>query len=296
MGASSSKSKAEINNKVINESYNKCPSTTAINQADIKYVIHQPMDTCVSSSFNIDQSASVDATCLITAMQENLAKVINEMDTKAKAGIGYANAKSDVEIKNILKNKIDNECGNVSPTNKANIQDTIVRACDFKIIQNANAKSACQIGAMQKATLDASNSVSTTAEGMDFALFGGVLLMIVIFIAMIVGIYYLFSSSNTSKGASSNYTQYYEQPYNQPNISSPMFDISQIEQACKMNQNNKLCQQYQHILKKFKGGFDSSFFSYESLNNNEYKIVIILGLLFVFYFLLQKNKLLKKTN
>lgn len=284
MGASSSKSKAEINNKVINESYNKCPSTTAINQADIKYVIHQPMDTCVSSSFNIDQSASVDATCLITAMQESLAKVINEMDTKAKAGIGYANAKSDVEIKNILKNKIDNECGNVSPTNKANIQDTIARACDFKIIQNANAKSACQIGAMQKATLDASNSVSTTAEGMDIALFGGVLLMIVIFIAMIVGIYYLFSSSNTSKGASM---------YNEnPNISNPIFYDNDIYKLCMTNKNHPLCKQYLNI----KGGFDSSFFSYESLNNNEYKIIIILGLLFVFYFLLQKNKLLKKTN
>ncbi len=276
MGASKSKSKAEINNTVINESYNKCPSTTAINQASIKNVVFQPMDTCTSSTFNIDQSASVDATCLISAMQESLASVINKMDTTAKAGIGYANAKSNVEINNILKNKIENECSGASPTNIANVQDTIIRACDFKIIQNATAKQACQIGALQKATLDASNAVSTTAIGWDPTLFSIVLLAIVIIIAILV---YVFKSSGQSS-AVEGAGQYMKDP----NIGSPELTMETIYKICMNDPKNQLCSKY------LTGGFNSQLFSFENIGNNKYKVPIILGLLLVFYFLLQNKK------
>uniref|UniRef100_A0A6C0LR29 Myristylated IMV envelope protein n=1 Tax=viral metagenome TaxID=1070528 RepID=A0A6C0LR29_9ZZZZ len=183
MGASGSINKSIIQTDVITEAYSKCPNVVASNELDIKNVTFKCNSHCgPNCKIVFSQDAGIDATCLITNLQDVMAETISKMNADAQTGLGLAVTKNKNEIKTQLKNKIDASCGNLSSVNKANISDTIMEACEWRIPQNATIKTSCEINTLQKIA----TKNKTEQKGNSTGFFGGNTWAIVICIILVV--------------------------------------------------------------------------------------------------------------
>lgn len=178
MGAQASTAINKINNEVLSESYSRCPKATASNTAELLKIEHDPNPSCNASQFKIDQNAAVDASCVLTNMQESLAKVVSETSAKVQGGFGIGVSTSLSDIKNIIKNKIEQDCGDDKSINAVKASDITSRACDFLLLQNADAKTTCLLAATQKTALDVKTKVEADTTGF-LGGFGGILVIIV---------------------------------------------------------------------------------------------------------------------
>ena len=178
MGAQASTAINKINNEVLSESYSKCPKVSASNTADLLRIEHDPNPSCTSSQFKIDQNSAVDANCVLTNMQDSLAAVIAGTSAKVQGGFGIGASTSLSDIKNIIKNKIEQDCGDEAAINAVKASDIKSRACDFLLIQNSNAKTTCQLASAQKTALDVKSKVEADTTGF-LGGFGGILVIIV---------------------------------------------------------------------------------------------------------------------
>lgn len=200
MGAQLSTNVSTVQNDLTTTAFNKCPKITASNTADLYKVKHHPQSTCKNSTFAIDQSAGVDANCLISNLQDSLASTLANMDAQAQGGFGIQASTNASDIKSQLTQKTENTCGTLSATNAANIEDIEVTACDFHIVQNATAKSACVINSLQKMANDVSVKQTAKTEGLTLAslLFGngaiGSIIMGIVVVIILAGLgYYLYT-------------------------------------------------------------------------------------------------------
>lgn len=178
MGAQISVASNKINNEVLSESYSKCPRVTASNMAELTKIEHEPNASCPKSEFRIDQNAAVDATCVLSNMQESLAKVLSETSAKVQGGFGIGAGASMSDIRNILQNKVEQDCGDAAAINAVKASDIKTKACDFLLLQNADAKTTCQLASVQKTALDVSAKAQAEVTGF-LGGFGGILVIIV---------------------------------------------------------------------------------------------------------------------
>ena len=208
MGAQVSTNKQVIQTDIVTEAYNSCPNIAVSNTVNMQGVNFRPdlNPNCTGdTSFDISQTAGVDATCVITSMQDSLAKTLSTMDAEALGGLGFSGTSNILDIKNELSQKVENDCGNQSVTNVADIKDTTVTSCNMRVVQNASAKSSCTINSLQKIANDLEANSKSKAQGSTLASllfgYGGIasIAMIIVVILIAVLIYYSFSGGKNEE-------------------------------------------------------------------------------------------------
>lgn len=191
MGAQASTNKVKTEVEINNEAINKCGSTTVTNAILLKKAkITCPKDCAGKCTFNINQGAAVDATCLIQAHQDALSETMASMDAKTKTGLGFGASTNVSDMKKSIKNKIQSECGGASSTQKIDASEMQLEMCNVTFAQNATAKSKCELGAIQ-ALRDKTETVAKAAtEGFDPSVFitayASIIGMVVLGIAALV--------------------------------------------------------------------------------------------------------------
>lgn len=212
MGGSSSKSTQKTVEDDINSDYNSCGTTTSYNVTTLTGIQFDPPADCnPPSSMTIGQTATVDATCLLSALQTSAANTANTLDSSSQAGLGVSKSSGSTYTTTDIENYTTNACANVSATNMASVDDTVIQSCQFQVVQNANANQSCQINATQSLLNTISNSTTSSATGGSIFgdLFGGgslgAIVGIIIVIAIIVAvIYFVKKGSSSSKGGSTS--------------------------------------------------------------------------------------------
>jgi hypothetical protein len=110
-----------------------------------------------------------------------------------------------------LSNKINNECGGASSTQKIDASEMQLEMCDVTFAQNATAKSKCELGALQAMRDKTETQAKAATEGLDPAEFmkayasmilGVVAIVVVIIIVIIVVMFSGGSSGGTTSGPS----------------------------------------------------------------------------------------------
>lgn len=205
MGASASTSYQHIKNNLITNASNKCLTGSAINAANIHGLnFTQPPGCPPDSGFNINQTATVDSTCLLSNLQSSAAQLASQLSSQARAGIGIAVSTNVSDIESSIQQNVANLCKTASSTNTANITDTTIDSCNFVLTQNASQKQSCEINNTQKVVDKISAKVSTSATGGSLFgdLFGGVfgggissiisIVVVVVILVAIGGVVYHF--------------------------------------------------------------------------------------------------------
>lgn len=216
MGATASVNKDLATTNITSKAYNSCPKVTSSNTADLNKVDFEAPAYCgKDSKFTVDQTAGVDANCLISNLQDQIASTVLAQQAEAKAGFGFAGASNIADVKTKLTQIVDNECKDVKSVNQTSINDTKVRACQFHFVQTANTKSACTINSLQKVANGITSKQAADAEGATFANFfgpygwiiGGVIGLVVVIIVIALIIYAVKSSSNVQSQSTDLYGQ-----------------------------------------------------------------------------------------
>lgn len=175
MGAGISSNVSEATSSVITSSVNKCKKGVASNELYLSGITHDPSPGCKTSSFNVNQSALVDADCFINSLQNNLVENVSKLTADAQAGIGVAVANNSSINKQNLESRLENICSGASSTNMVAAKDITSHSCDMTFVQNASAKTKCKIDAIQDAVVKTETVLASTATGASLGslLFGG---------------------------------------------------------------------------------------------------------------------------
>lgn len=175
MGASVSSNVSEATSSVITSSVNKCKKGVASNELYLSGITHDPSPGCTTSSFNVNQSALVDADCFINSLQNNLVENVSKLTADAQAGIGVAVTNNTSVNKQNLESRLENICSGASSTNMVAAKDITSRACNMAFVQGASAKTKCKIDAIQDAVVKTETALASTATGASLGslLFGG---------------------------------------------------------------------------------------------------------------------------
>ncbi|BCS83260.1 putative myristoylated membrane protein [Cotonvirus japonicus] len=207
MGASVSTNEQNIENSIINKAYNSCPSIGSTNVVTLSGIQFDPPTNCNPEPvFEVGQTSTIDSKCLLTSLQSSVAEIAATLDAKAKAGLGISSSTNVNDISNNITQITKNKCANVSTTNRADITDTVIKSCQFEVIQNATENVSCQINATQALASKVAASATGSATGGSIwgDLFGGGIggiiigiLIIALIIGLIgLGIYLLRKNSN----------------------------------------------------------------------------------------------------
>jgi hypothetical protein len=153
MGAQASTNKNKISTEINSIAKNKCPTVSAVNEVSLKGVEITCPEFCAQigeCKGGIQQTAMVDATCILNAQQDALSEAISQMDASVKTGLGLGASTNISDVKKKLRQEIENSCGTVSANNKISVASSKLNTCDNTFIQNATAKSQCQMASLQK--------------------------------------------------------------------------------------------------------------------------------------------------
>lgn len=201
MGASASTNQQTIENKILNEAYNSCPSigtTNIVNLSGIKFL---PPNNCnPPPSFTIGQTATVNATCLLSSLQKANAEAASKLNSDSKAGLGISVSTNINDVVNSVTNITKNTCAGVSTTNRADISDTVIRACKFQVVQDATQNVSCQINSAQDLASKIAAEASSQAQGGsifgnlfgDFSIWKIILIIVVVVIVGLIFVLYKF--------------------------------------------------------------------------------------------------------
>ncbi|AGF85233.1 IMV envelope protein [Moumouvirus goulette] len=207
MGASASTNKQTIENNILNQAYNSCPSIGATNIVTLSGIKFEPPPDCnPPSSMTIGQTATIDSNCLLTSLQSSAAQTAAELSAEAKAGLGIAVSTNINDVKQSISNITKNTCANVSTTNNATIRDTVIKSCQFRVVQDAKENVSCQINSTQDLVSKIASSTASTAQGGSIweDIFGsgpsglivGIIVIIIIFIIIAAVIYFITRNKN----------------------------------------------------------------------------------------------------
>ena len=196
MGASVSSNVSQTDNQTITNSVNQCNKGVASNTLFIQGFKHDPLPSCQNPSFNVNQSASVDATCFINAMQDGMAQSLTNLNANTTAGFGLSGSSNVNDSKQKIVQNLQNICGGASSTQLVAAKDIETKACNVVFVQNATAQTACQISALQDATIQTDSTLQAQSAGASLAsfIFGsnlGISMMMLIAIIVVVGGGYL---------------------------------------------------------------------------------------------------------
>ena len=263
MGASASTNQQTIVNNTVNEAYNSCPTVGTMNATTISGLKFLPPPDCnPPSSFDISQVATVKSECLISSLQKGAANISSKLDSQSKAGLGISVSTNINDVITSISNITKNTCAGVSTNNKADLTNLTVRACQFKIAQDASANAYCQINSAQDLISNIATKASSQAQGGSIwgnlfgGGFGGILvgIIVIVVICLFIGLgIYLFRKSSQNKNTS--------------DLLSP----SMLEKAALL------------------GGFgdDMSDFLASVKNSNMYKFIVILIMIVVILILMK---------
>lgn len=189
MGATVSTDVQRDITNVMNKAYNSCGTVSSATQADISGVTFNCLPNCPNPcTFEMDQTAAVEATCLIQNMQQGVAQVLSKQKakTKAKWNLGWTISSNWKETDTNITNYLNNQCANASANVDAKITDTKITACGFKFVQGATAKQSCQINTIQNALANITSDQTSDVEGGGLSLpFLGGLIAIVVVVAIV---------------------------------------------------------------------------------------------------------------
>ncbi|AKI80057.1 putative myristoylated membrane protein [Acanthamoeba polyphaga mimivirus] len=211
MGASASTNQQIIENKIINEAYNSCPSIGTANVTTLSGIKFEPPANCnPPSAFVIGQTATVDSNCLLTNLQKGAASTASKLSSQSKAGLGISVSTNINEVENSITNISNNSCAGLATNNVVDITDTVIKSCQFRVVQNASSKVSCQINNTQNLISKIAADAAAQAKGGSIFgdLFGGGLggiiaaIIIIVVIAIIIGlVVYFIKQSSKNKGA-----------------------------------------------------------------------------------------------
>ena len=207
MGASSSKSTSTQETDILNQAYNTCASVSSEVTTNLSNVQFDPPDSCVNPTFDISQASQVDSTCLIGSLQTSYADSAAQLDNTTKAGLGISLSKTSSDIKTDLQTTVNNSCANESSTQMANISDTVIKSCNFSVVQNATLHDSCVINNTQSQISNMSAAVQADTEGSSVLglLWGNmsstefIVLGVIVFIIIAMCIYFMFSGDSSQK-------------------------------------------------------------------------------------------------
>ncbi|AYV85115.1 MAG: IMV envelope protein [Satyrvirus sp.] len=196
MGTSVSTSSSDATNNIVQTAYGKCPPAGSVNIVNIDDVTFDPPDNCnPPSSFVVGQTATVDATCLLSSLQQEVAQTAQQLDSQARTGLGFSVSTSSSDTQNNLSQYTSQQCEGSSTTNYANIKDVTIEACQFRAVQDATDNQACQINQTQGIAAQVGQKIASSSTGF-FGSPGGIFVMaivaIVVLIIVIVAVYFMF--------------------------------------------------------------------------------------------------------
>ena len=199
---------------IITQSYNDCPKVFPTDTTNLGGVHFIPgpfchvdkVDKIDRSSFNINHGSGIDANCLLTKLQNNLANIVSKMDATSQHKIGIKPSNNPNNIHRQIHQITNDLCINKSPTRAANIGDTDITACRWHFVQNATDKSSCQINVLQDLAsqlIEQQRSVPTTNildrfldKYSKYLIISIIILIILIFLSIYL---YRFYQSHTYK-------------------------------------------------------------------------------------------------
>lgn len=213
MGASSSTNEQSVQNNIIDSAVANCNPVSASNSISLSGINYtQPADCPAGSTgLEINQAASVTATCLLSNLQSQAAQSANSLNASAKAGLGFSVSTNISDTANNISSYVDSQCSGVSSTNMANISDTNVRSCNFVIVQDATAQESCQINETQNVISNIAAASSASSQGGSILgnIFGGgssvitviiVIVVVLILISAGVGIFMHMKNKKAEEG------------------------------------------------------------------------------------------------
>jgi hypothetical protein len=207
MGASSSKTSSTQETDILDKAYNTCASVSSEVSTNLSNVQFDPPDSCVNPTFDISQASQVDSTCLIGSLQTAYADSASQLSNTTKAGLGISLSKTSNDIKTDLETTVENSCANESSTQMANISDTVIKSCNFSVVQNATLHDSCVINNTQSQISNMSAAVQADTEGSSILglLWGNmsstefIVLGVIVFIIIAICIYFMFRGDSSQK-------------------------------------------------------------------------------------------------
>lgn len=208
-GVSVSSDHQTLKNTTIDKAINSCPPISTMNIANLNNVDISAPPNCPTSSFDINQVQTVNATCIITSLQKQAADLATELNKSQQTaagsliGINISNDSSDVE--NTISNLVANQCAKISTTNSATINDSVIKACNIRIVQGATDNTMCQINNTQDviSKLSSKTSIQLGTGSIVGMIIVGIVIVIIIIVVIWVFIKWRKQKSGQMGGSES---------------------------------------------------------------------------------------------
>jgi uncharacterized membrane protein len=193
MGLNQSSRSSTQKMSLTNNVYNNCGSSSASNTAIISNVTVTPNPDldCTDSKTVIYQGSSVEASCVISSLQDVAAQQATTLTTEQAAGLGINLSSDKTDNEKAITNYVDNFCASTNSENALYLDNIILESCNNYIVQESDASQTCKINASQQ-VLDSvvdseyNNQVGASLLGL---LFGngleGILFLLIIVIAIV---------------------------------------------------------------------------------------------------------------
>lgn len=195
MGLAESVTTQQVVTDISTTAINSCPSSQASNYFSANNITYTCPDGCPPEDcvFEVDQTATVDAACYITALQQTAAQQLSNVSQDTKSAIGLNLSYTATDIQTQLSNTVINECGDVPNTvnNQVVLTNADINACGMFIIQNATDNQICQINATQDIINNVTNEILSETQGSSLTqlLFGSGLTSVFIILGILIFIF-----------------------------------------------------------------------------------------------------------
>lgn len=186
MGPSISTNASIVRNNMLNSAYQGCATGKAVNEAYIKNFKLKTPSWCKDipgfTGVTFDQSSSVDANCMVGALQNSVAEVAQKLSAKAQAGLGFAVATNIQATRQNIENYVNQSCTDQISDNKVDWENVDLETCNFRVVQGATVHSNCQLNTTQQ--LAAKVAVEMAAESRGFNILTGIIGIIVLLVVL----------------------------------------------------------------------------------------------------------------
>ena len=211
MGAAVSTNVSTIRNNLTESAYQSCPNIGTANSATLSGVTYTTPQWCPAGSpgFEIDQTATVDANCVIGSMQKSIADSASALSANAQTGLGFAVSTDKSKTEQNIQTYLTQTCGNQNASNTVDFKNVNVEACTFRVLQNASDKSVCQLSALQDQASKVATNEAASATGWFGGGFGimGIVLVLILVCVLIGGGFAAYRYFSSKKGKTSTGTK-----------------------------------------------------------------------------------------
>lgn len=147
---------------ILTNAYDSCGNNSYTNINSLSGIQFEPSTYCnPMPTMVVGNTPTVDATCLLHALQTNAANTAVSLSPQVQASLGLAQSTNQQDMQNSISQYTTNQCANVSSSNMANINDTVIESCNFEVVNDANANQSCQINSTQNLI----NNIATASAG-----------------------------------------------------------------------------------------------------------------------------------